>query len=297
MGGLGGYATGQRMDSARQNEQLNQQQVLQDMYQEQQMNPIRLRQAGLNADTTEAQLPGMQADSWTKQRNQKVREGISLSDEQRAQLSKMAAQMTEDDWRAEEAALQKAAVSSDPLARAHAAKVMPLLKEFQMEKLKNQDRTERDQALQELKNKGALDVANTRAQVMRDAASLKQRVGQLKMTPQQAITYYRDQKSKVSPDSHEYQVFDQLEADSLRDAYALQQLKPVQPGSVNAAEMTKLPEAKPVQPPATTQFGDKKPAQSSDYSNWSMQQWKQRYPNVPDEQLRNALKAKGFTPK
>lgn len=161
--GLGGIfegmGTSQRFNIAKQNEALHQQQALQDLFQNEQMNPLRVRQAQLGNQTTEAQLPGVQADSWNKTRNQQVREGIPLDVEQRAQLSKMAAQMSDDEWKQEEAAIQKALVHPSAAVRAQAQQMLPMLKEFQMERMKATDRQEREAALENLKAQHAQELA------------------------------------------------------------------------------------------------------------------------------------------
>ena len=37
------------------------------------------------------------------------------------------------------------------------------------------------------------------------------------------------------------------------------------------------------------------PEKANDYSNWTMAQWKKRYPTATEDQIRNAAKAKGIT--
>jgi hypothetical protein len=159
MGPVGGYAMGQQKDMAFQNNQMNQDAALQDLLFQRQNDPIKLRQAGLAADTTEAQLPGVQADSWQKTRNQQVREGIPLDTEQKAQLSKIATQMSDEEWKQTENALQQAAIDPSPRVREWASSMIPHLKAMQEERLKNKDREDRAQSVETMRNVSAEKIA------------------------------------------------------------------------------------------------------------------------------------------
>lgn len=138
-----GYATGQRMTTANQNEGLNQAQALQDIYHNEQMNPIRVRQAGLNADTTAAQLPGIEAESGMKQRNYQVRQGIPIEKEQQAALSELAAKMSDSDWTQTKNDIYQHMQHPDPTVAAHARQMYALLPDIEKERLKQQEETNR----------------------------------------------------------------------------------------------------------------------------------------------------------
>jgi hypothetical protein len=194
--GLGGIfegmGTSQRFNIAKQNEGINQQQALQDIYQNEQMNPLRVRQALLGNQTTEAQLPGVVADSSRKTRDNQVREGIPLDVEQRAKLSEIAAKMSEDEWKQEEAAIQKALVHPSAAVRAQAQKMLPLLKEFQKSAMEQSQKSADAQALETLRG--------TNAQAL-----MKQQIdaGRFKKSGSGAVTFMEQfGKLKNSKDKH-----------------------------------------------------------------------------------------------
>jgi hypothetical protein len=173
-----GQITGQRMNTAQQNEGINQHQALQDMFQQEQQFPLQQRQRELANQTTEAQLPGVQADSWQKGRNQQVRQGIPLDVEQRAQLSKLAKEMTEDDYKATEAALSNAMISGDRRAMEHASQMIPYWKEVQIERMKLSDRGQREADATALALRGQKDLEQMRI----DAGKYKSKTGGAKST-------------------------------------------------------------------------------------------------------------------
>lgn len=122
--GYGGQIMGQRYDLARRSEGINQDQALQSLYENQQKLPLELRQMGLNADTTEAQLPGIKAKSWELDRNKQVREGIPLSVEQKQQLSKIVADTSEEEWKATQAGVKDMMINGRTPQEREQAKIM-----------------------------------------------------------------------------------------------------------------------------------------------------------------------------
>lgn len=145
-GPLAGYMGMDQTIHAKKSQGLNQQAALEDLLYNQQARPERVRGLQLQNQTTEAQLPGVQADSWQKQRNKQVREGINLSDEQRAEMSKLVTQMSDDEWKQEENAFNTALRSPNAAVRQKASELLPYLKEFQFERQKHQNRLAEIQA-------------------------------------------------------------------------------------------------------------------------------------------------------
>lgn len=305
MGGVGGYATGQRMDIARQNEGINQQQALQDIFQKQQEFPIRQRQATLNADTTEAQLPGVQADSWTKQRNQQVRQGVPLETEQKAQLTKIAKEMTEDDYKTTEAALSAAMVSGDVRAREMASHMLPYFKEVQAERIKNQDRAQRDADAEALKQRGA----NELMQMQIDAgkfkktgnganATIQDRILSGKMSYEQASTFFQNAAIMAELEGEN----DKAEAYRTQaQAYAQKVAEKAQAGSmvpkaggVDIKSLGGNIQTNPERQPALFPSVNQQSQQSTPASNVppTLIDVQKMYPGVPPEKLKEAFKKK-----
>ena len=245
-----------------QQQQTAQDTSLEDLFHKQQMNPLmRQNQVNIN-DRQMAELPGVRATSAKLQRDQAVREGIPLSVEQQAKLSEITAKMTKDDWEAEEAAIQKAIVSGQ-VSPENGKKMYRMFKEFQLEAQRADERKEMMLALERLKGENSANVANIRSQGAAAVAARKAADSKLKMSPQQAIIYYRDLRAKAKT-QEEADMYEQLELGALRDAYALQQLKPTAPGAIDPAATTDLPKAEPVPAPpvAPLNKGGAKPAMS-----------------------------------
>jgi hypothetical protein len=241
--GYGGQVMGQRYDIARRNEGINQDQALQSLYENQQKLPIELRQMGLNADTTEAQLPGVRAKSWELDRNKQVREGIPLSTEQKAELSKILATTSEEEWKATQAGIKDAMINGNPHDREVARQMWLRMPELETMRQTQAEMSKRQMEIE--RQRGADRLATVQARVQQ----IQKKDAALKMSPQQAVVYYRDLRSKTKPDDPNYAVYEALEQAALRDWFASQQLKPQTPGAVNPSAVTGMPAAEPVPAP------------------------------------------------
>ena len=163
LGGVGGYAMGQQKDMAFRNNQMNQDAALQDLLFQQQNDPIKIRQAGLNADTTAAQLPGWEADSADKQRTMKVKQGIPIDVETKAKLTDMYTKMSDDEVKQLDNTLAKNLQSPDPAVREAATQTLQLTKEFQAARLHAKYAADRADAL--AKNNAASALALEKARI------------------------------------------------------------------------------------------------------------------------------------
>lgn len=98
-----------------------------------QMNPIKVRQAGLNADTTEAQLPGYQADARVKGVNANIAEATQ-QDQIKTKLSELAKQASDNDLSMLENQGQRLAYSRNPQERALGLEMIRMHKDLIREK-------------------------------------------------------------------------------------------------------------------------------------------------------------------
>lgn len=147
-----------RQEGAQRSQQLNQAGALQDLYQAEQMNPLKVRQLQLQNDTSLAQLPGFQADSSMKQDKAKISRatlGLQLS----AQQKKLLADASDDDVKLLENAAQHLAYSSDPAESAKGQQLLQLHKLVIQEKSKQKYMSDRQLELEKLRGKNALDLA------------------------------------------------------------------------------------------------------------------------------------------
>lgn len=195
MGGFGGYAMGRQEDMAYGNNKINQDAALQDILFQQKNDPIKLRQAGLNADATAAGLPGITADSQLKTR--KVDALPPLDAERNANLSALYSKMSEDEVKQSENAIQQA-ILSGTIPQEHGTMLLKRFKEFQMEELKNKDRQERDIILEKLRGQNALDLTNRQGELGRwkgkttEVVSTMDRIYKLKKASEQLAAFIRE---------------------------------------------------------------------------------------------------------
>lgn len=108
-----GYFDNQRQKaSALQNQEINRQMALEDLYASQAERPLKEQRMSLENQGLEALLPQKRAQGQEAERNWSVRQAIPLATEQRSALAKIAKETTEDELKAEEAAIKR--FMSDP---------------------------------------------------------------------------------------------------------------------------------------------------------------------------------------
>jgi len=105
-----------QFESAMQNEQHNRRSALQDYLFNEQNNPIKLRQADLNADTTAAELPGKQAQSTSLGVKARI-DTATEKDATRAKMAEFAKTMSDSDWTQAENAVKQALIDPSPQVR------------------------------------------------------------------------------------------------------------------------------------------------------------------------------------
>ncbi len=147
-----------RQEGAQRSQQLNQAGFLQKLYQDEQMNPLLVRQQQLQNDTSLAQLPGFTADSSLKQDKAKLsRETMEL--QLTAQQKKLLGDASDDDVKLLENAAQNLAYSNDPTESAKGQKLLQLHKLVIQEKSKQKYMSDRQVELEKLRGKNTMDLA------------------------------------------------------------------------------------------------------------------------------------------
>lgn len=159
---LAGQLGLEQLNRANTNSDINQAGALQDMFQTAQTNPLKVRQMELGNQTTEAQLPGIMANSGMLQDKAQVsRDTVDLQG--KAARSKLIQDMSDDDVKGIENLAQMLAYSPDPEMRAKGEAMMQMHKDVLKERAKAQYAMERQLELERLRGKNALDVANVQA--------------------------------------------------------------------------------------------------------------------------------------
>jgi hypothetical protein len=200
MGGMGGYITGQRLDAARQAESMNQNQALQDMFFKQQEQPLKMRQRQLENETTEAQIPGLQADSSRRQRDNQVRQGVPLAEEQRAAISKLLTGISDDDFKRMQNDIYQNMQHPDPARAADARKMYEFLPEIYKANQATDERMRREEALQSIKHRNDMELAGLNNEAGRykskktagDAVTTMDRIYKLKKASEQVAAFIRE---------------------------------------------------------------------------------------------------------
>jgi len=108
-GAATGLYFGDMFNSAQQNRQINQQSALQDMYHNEQMNPLRVKQAQANVDSTTQTTRGTQ---FKNDMNDRTKE-----EQYRAGIAKLARETSDDELKQTKNSIQQLGFSTDPQAR------------------------------------------------------------------------------------------------------------------------------------------------------------------------------------
>lgn len=125
---------------------------------DQQMNPERLRAQQLGNQTTEFQLPGIQANSEMMQRKNS-NEGLLNDDSLKAAHQKFASAATQAHLDELEAKGQEMAFSDDPVIAAQGQKILLAHKDIVRDRAKQDEMAKRQVALEQVRGKNALELA------------------------------------------------------------------------------------------------------------------------------------------
>lgn len=236
-----GYFDNQRQkEQARQNQEINRQMALDDLFAQQQERPLNLRRKELDNQGLEALLPEKQAQGKLAKRNLEIEEGIPVEDRQKAMKLKLAREMTEDDLKRTTAAIEAALVHPSPAVRAQAAQLRGLMSD--MVKLREGFQSKKD-------------IAATAA-AAREAAAKETTARQLAVIQARA-EQARQQAAVKGPKGYEeaatkYTILAEAETDpekkalyeALRDKFELAKLeaaKASKAGGIDAGAVADLP--------------------------------------------------------
>lgn len=188
-----GYFDNQRQkESARRNQEINRQMALDEMFAAEQERPLNLQRKSLDNQGLEALLPQKQAQGKMAQREWEVEEGVPVEQRRKAMLGKLAREMTEDDLKSTQAAIEAALVHPSPAVRAQAAQLRGLMSD--MQKLQRASDTKIDVAETAAAAKRAAAQEVTARQQTAIAARAAQQRDTAARTPrgyQEAATRYR----------------------------------------------------------------------------------------------------------
>lgn len=127
---LGYFDNKRREQEALRNNEINRQAALEDLYHTQQKRPLELRQMELRNLGDEALLPQKQTEGKQAQRNWEVEEGIPIEQRRQQALSKIAREITEDELKSTNAAIEAALVHPSPAVRAQAAQLRGMMSDM-----------------------------------------------------------------------------------------------------------------------------------------------------------------------
>lgn len=148
----------EQYNTARGNEQINQSGALQDMYQKGESHPLDMEQKRLTNRTSEAMLPGFEADSGLKQDKAQVSRG-TLPQQEAAMRSKLIADMSDDDVKTLGNQAQQLAMSRDPTERTIGTELLKQHKDVIAEKEKQRYMSDRLAAQERLAQEGRMALA------------------------------------------------------------------------------------------------------------------------------------------
>lgn len=167
-------------ESALQAQKLNQDMALEDLDFTRKENPLKLQRSQLDNQGLEALLPEKVAKGKGAERDWQVREQVPVADEVQAAKSKLAREITDDDLKATNAAIEKALVDPSPNVRAqalmlrqHMSDIIKLREGFaNKEELERIKADARKQAAEEASAR-TIAAINARAEAARKLASAK----------------------------------------------------------------------------------------------------------------------------
>lgn len=267
-----------------------------------QMNPIKVRQAGLTADTTEAQLPGVQADSRLKGVNANVAEATQ-QDQIKSKLSELAKIASDNELGMIENQAQTLAYSQNPQQRALGLELLKLHKGIVQEREKIGMQSDAAMRLEAQRGKNQKDLMQMQIDAGRfnksggakTAANIEELLLSGKLNYEKAAVAYSGiaEQAAKNGDLESAQLYWQKANDYHSKHIASKQAgaqvgvgaKPdleqfgIQTNPTQAPAQFSAPGGAPVQQPA-----QQKPAALADVQKL--------YPGVPPEKLKEAYKRK-----
>lgn len=126
-----GYFDNQRQkEAARQNQEINRQMALEDLYTQQAERPLKEQRLSLENQGLEALLPQKQAQGKMAKRELEVEESIPIDQRKQAALSDLARKMSDDDLKKTNNAIEMGLVHKDPAVRAQALQLRNLMSDM-----------------------------------------------------------------------------------------------------------------------------------------------------------------------
>lgn len=151
---LGGQLAMQQMDIGQQNQRLNQVGALQDLFQNEQMNPLKVDHQRLQNQGLEAGLPGITADSSRKQDAAEISRS-TLPQQKSAELSKLSTQINDDQLKMLKNQAQRLAWSQNPQERALGESMLKMSEDVLREKEKQKYISDRSLQLENVRGANA----------------------------------------------------------------------------------------------------------------------------------------------
>jgi len=288
-GALSGYLGGQQIDAARKSQQINQQSALQDMYWKDQTTPVDMQYKQALTGQTNETSRGL---AFKNDFNDKYKDEIYQKE-----ISRLAREMHDDELKSAQSQVEQMLYHNDPRVRQMGQMFLSNTKDIIAEREKQKYMAERQAALEEQRGKNAAETARIRNLRTGGVNALEKAL--VSGNPNAVAAAY--DKMAQDADDAEEKAFYVRKSQEYREIARQQDLNRnpgTAPGQVNKGELgvPVNPAAPPVQPPITRDGTPAAPV-NTDYAKWTMADWKKRYPNATDEQIRAAAKAKGYDPK
>jgi len=217
---------------------------LQDLMQNEQMNPLKVQQQGLANQTAEAALPGVKGQATLLKNKGEMSTLLFPQDLSQAHRDHLLA-AKKSDLEMLEASAQQMMYSPDPQVREQGKALYMMKGSIVAEQAKQRAMLDRQSELEQIKQSGL----DRRAQLAaRTKASAVKKASALKLSFEQAYNYYTDQAANAKT-PEEAQALNELAENARQNWIYARQNKPVDPNAVNVPGMADLPAAQPAAPP------------------------------------------------
>ena len=235
-----------QVDQQTQANQLNRMQAQQAMEFEKQKQPFELSQLGLQNQTTEAQLPGIRANS-TMLSNKADIDTSTLEQQRKAKISELATQVTSNDLMQAENGIKQMMAHPDPKIRAQGQQLYAGIAEIQKEKLKQQAEMQRALAVGAQSGRNAKELMQMQIDAGRfkrndkSSIALETRIDmETDPAKKQAMLIDAAMQAKQAGIDDAVEAYT-ARAQALDNAVKLQRQAQVKGGGVDAAAMANLP--------------------------------------------------------
>ena len=140
------------------NQQLNEQMALEDLMTTQQKRPLELERSRLDNEGLAALLPEKRVKGQQAERDWEVEQGIPVEQRQQAMRMKLAREMTEDDLKTTQAAIERGMVHESPAVRKQASMLRMLMTDMvkMREGFENKELLADKRAVMEREKQGAI---------------------------------------------------------------------------------------------------------------------------------------------